>query len=452
MGKRIMPKCPQCGSKSIYKWGYQKRYSLKNKNVQRFKCKDCGRLFIDPKNFCATHPASDILLQRKTIFAPPTLDQEAISILANLDIGNKATAHVEPPLQENKPSDLHYSMLAFNLYLSQFIQHLRAQSFSQRHIPEVKHHLIDYSQILESQDISFRDANKTTWRDYANLLFNRGLSKATIGGYQGDLRTFYKYLKTEGICQNPFYKLPSPKLDKRLPKFLTLDQMNTLLETPKSKEDQAILEVLYATGCRISELTAMNLDDINFETQEIRITHGKGDKARIVLFGKPCLRTLNDYLVNVRPVLLDDQETNAVFLSTGALSRGARIGNKMIECSMAEYGKVIGKHVYPHLIRHTFATHLLNGGADLRVVQELLGHSNISTTEVYTHVSLPQLQHIYLSTWAKLQAETKATCPPHHWIINDSNIGSCKKYGATATFQSEIPADKLAALTPKTPS
>jgi integrase/recombinase XerC len=191
----------------------------------------------------------------------------------------------------------------------------------------------------------------------------------------------------------------SLKLDQRLPSFLTVAEMESLLAAPDTakppgQRDRALLELLYASGLRVSELVDLDTGQVNLNTREIRV-RGKGSKERVVLMGKPAHQALTDYLNQGRPVLCGNKKTSALFLNRN----GGRLTARYIQIMLNEYTKKagIGKKVHPHMLRHTFATHLLDGGADLRVVQELLGHASLSSTQVYTHVTKSQAKKVYLA-------------------------------------------------------
>lgn len=199
--------------------------------------------------------------------------------------------------------------------------------------------------------------------------------------------------------ENPLEKISSPKLDRRLPKLLTTDEIKQLLAAPDvtnpaGQRDCAILELLYASGLRVSEIVSLNVGQIDLHLREIRVT-GKGRKERMVLMGEPAAQALATYFENGRLQLLGNKKTEAVFISR----LGKRLLDRRIQKILDHYAKSIGitRRVHPHVIRHTFATHMLDGGADLRVVQELLGHASLETTQIYTHVSQSQAKKVYLS-------------------------------------------------------
>lgn len=247
---------------------------------------------------------------------------------------------------------------------------------------------------------SLQEADKHVLRDYISWLMDQGVVKPSIARKLSAIRSFYRYLVREGIIPtNPLEKASSPKLDKRLPSFLTVEETVRLLEAPDlsspvGQRDRALLELLYASGPRVSELVSLDLEQVNLATNEIRVW-GKGSKERVVLIGEPAAKALSTYFSQGRPELLGGKRNNAVFLN----KYGGRLPARRIQKILEKYASVanIDKRVHPHLLRHTFATHLLDGGADLRVVQELLGHAQLSSTQIYTHVSQSQARKIYLS-------------------------------------------------------
>jgi integrase/recombinase XerC len=197
--------------------------------------------------------------------------------------------------------------------------------------------------------------------------------------------------------KNPAALISSPKLDKRLPAFLTLEEAERLVESPdltkpQGQRDRAMLEMLYATGMRVSELVSMNLEHMDLNSNEIRVW-GKGNKERIVLVGQQASQAITDYINDGRKVLLGNQKNNALFINR----YGVRLLPRRVQKLLKRYSIVTGKRVHPHKLRHTFATHLLDGGADLKVVQELLGHADLSSTQIYTHVTQGRARKIYLS-------------------------------------------------------
>lgn len=247
---------------------------------------------------------------------------------------------------------------------------------------------------------SLEEVDNHTMRDYIGWLMDQGIVKESIARKLSAIRSFYRYLKREGILKtNPLERASSPKLDRRLPSFLTTKETVRLITAPDVSSavglrDRALMELLYASGLRVSELVSLNLEQVDLDTKEIRVL-GKGSKERMVLMGEPAARALNMYLKYGRPELLGEQRNRAVFVS----KYGKRLIERRVQKILTEYARQagIGKKVHPHMLRHTFATHLLDGGADLRVVQELLGHANLATTQIYTHVSKSQARKVYLS-------------------------------------------------------
>ncbi len=251
-------------------------------------------------------------------------------------------------------------------------------------------------------------ADRFDIRDYLSYLAEQKIVKASIARKVSSMRSFYKYLEREGIITtNPMQYISSPKLDRRLPSFLTNTEINRLLEAPDAEDpygrrDRAFLELLYASGLRVSELAGLKLDQVNLETREVRVI-GKGSKERIVLMGEPAARALEVYIEEARDLIpkikptsrTNRRKTRAVFVN----SEGYPLTERSVQEILQKYADKagIGKKVHPHMLRHTFATHLLDGGADLRVVQELLGHADLSTTQIYTHISKSQAKKVYLS-------------------------------------------------------
>lgn len=258
--------------------------------------------------------------------------------------------------------------------------------------------VLEYLEFLDKECIDIKDANNLVVRNYLRSLDKHNYSNKTLCLYISSLRSFYKYLlKNRVIKSNPMVLIKNPKLEKRVPKFLYYNELLSLFESIDTStilgiRDNLILEILYSTGVRVSELVSIKLSDINNFDKSITI-FGKGKKSRIVLFGDTLESVLNLYLNKSRNILIKTN-TDILLLNkngTPLTDRGVRlIISKIVEKAS------IKQNVSPHVLRHTFATHLLKEGADLKTVQELLGHATLSATEVYTHVTNEGLRKTYL--------------------------------------------------------
>jgi len=216
------------------------------------------------------------------------------------------------------------------------------------------------------------------------------------------IRSFFKFISREGIVKiNPTVNLLTPKIDKKLPCFLYLQEINKLIETPPGNtilgiRDRAILELLYGTGMRVGELVNLNVHDIDLYEKTVRV-FGKGSKERILPLGNPSIRAIQEYITS-RNLFIKNVSIIKIDLNAFLLNRfGGRLSARSIRRIIIKYMKIAGlnKKVSPHVLRHSFATHLLGGGADLRSVQELLGHESLSTTQIYTHITKERLKIIY---------------------------------------------------------
>jgi integrase/recombinase XerC len=252
--------------------------------------------------------------------------------------------------------------------------------------------------VSESGIDTLKNVNKQTLRSYLARLMEQKFAKSSIARKLSAIRSFYRYLmREELVTASPAATTVSPRLDKRLPVFLTVDEAKKLVESPdltrpQGQRDRAILELLYASGMRVSELVNMNVEQINLATNEIRVW-GKGAKERVVLIGTPAAQALDNYIKGSRREMLGKKKNNALFLNR----YGERILVRRVQKILKKYSRNINKDIHPHVLRHTFATHLLDGGADLKVVQELLGHADLSSTQIYTHVTQSRARKIYLS-------------------------------------------------------
>jgi integrase/recombinase XerC len=237
-------------------------------------------------------------------------------------------------------------------------------------------------------------------RTYLSHLNEKQYSKATIARKLATLRSFYKFLvKRNQITSNPVVAVRTPKQDKKLPRFLEYEEVKRLLDTPPldtwlGARDRAILETLYSTGIRVSELVALNMDDIDFLGEVVHI-RGKGKKERIAPIGSSALQVIQHYMEfrNKRAQNNGNFDNKVLFVN----KHGKRLSTRSVRRKMDKYLKMAGLDpvISPHTLRHSFATHMLNNGADLRSVQELLGHQSLSTTQVYTHLTTSKLKNVY---------------------------------------------------------
>ena len=268
--------------------------------------------------------------------------------------------------------------------------------------------LMEFFGFVTDQGINtLKDVNKKTLRSYLAHLMDTGYAKSSIARKLSAIRSFYKYLmREEMISASPAATTVSPRLDRRLPEFLTVDDARRLVESPdlsqpQGQRDRALLELLYASGLRVSELVNTDVEQVNLATNEIRVW-GKGSKERIVLIGTPAARALDTYIHQGRRELLGGKKNNALFVSR----YGGRLPARTVQKILTKYARKIDKKVHPHVLRHTFATHLLDGGADLKVVQELLGHADLSSTQIYTHVTRSRARQIYLAAHPLARGES----------------------------------------------
>ena len=235
------------------------------------------------------------------------------------------------------------------------------------------------------------------------MLNEKQYSKVTVARKLATLRSFYKFLvKRNQISSNPVGVLRTPKQEKKLPRFLEYEEVRKLLETPPvnnwlGARDRAIFETLYSTGIRVSELVGLNMDDIDFLGEAVHV-RGKGKKERIAPIGSSALQAIQHYLEfrSKREQSNSNFDPKVLFVN----KHGRRLSTRSVRRKMDKYLKLAGldPSISPHTLRHSFATHMLNNGADLRSIQELLGHQSLSTTQIYTHLKTSQLKEVYQST------------------------------------------------------
>jgi len=245
----------------------------------------------------------------------------------------------------------------------------------------------------------YKNIDYQTLRLYINYLYNFKYNNKTISRHISSLKSFFKYLKANNIIkENPCTLISNPKLDKRLPKYLNYEDTEKLLCAFDNNNyiglrNSTILEMLYSTGIRVSEIINIKIDDLSMPSKTIKIT-GKGNKERIIYFGSKCSNLLKLYLKKSYSKL-NKNSTNYLFLS----KTGKKINDREIRYIIDYAANIAGidMKVSPHVLRHTFATHMLNEGANLRSVQQLLGHENLSTTQIYTHLTDEKIRNVYLN-------------------------------------------------------
>ena len=293
--------------------------------------------------------------------------------------------------------------------IEQFLEHLRYERNVSSHT--LRNYASDLEQFLDflaplkngARTLpAISEIDHLTIREWLASLHAAQKKKASIARKLAALRTFFQFLVREGMLElNPAKLVSTPRLEKKLPKHLSIEEAIRFIESPDpetdlGKRDRAMLELMYATGVRVAELTTLNLADVDFGNQLVRVT-GKRRKQRIIPFGEPAGDAIRDYL-GVRDKFLvnapiSKRDEDALFLNY----QGTRITTRSVGRMVEKYIRLCaGMHnISPHALRHSFATHLLDSGADLRDIQELLGHARLSTTQVYTHVSMEKLIEVY---------------------------------------------------------
>ena len=288
-------------------------------------------------------------------------------------------------------------------YIEEFKTFLAVEkNFSEYTVKAYTSDIISFILWLDCTDCLQVDFNKL--REYLHFIQRFDYKKTTIARKVASIRTFYKFLFRERYIEsNPAISLSAPKRPKSLPKFLTPEEVekilnNVKIETPAGFRNRVILELLWATGMRVSELSNLNFGDLNLEENEIRV-FGKGAKERIVLISNRAKDYLKQYINSARKLIAPEYDTGEINDDTPLFinNTGFRLQNKTIRKAINETVEKIElpQKVTPHVFRHSFATKLIENGADLRVVQELLGHAGISNTQIYTHISMKHMRDVY---------------------------------------------------------
>lgn len=289
----------------------------------------------------------------------------------------------------------------YNTYLNNFISYLTDNKrYSPYTITSYKKDTYDYLEFLKKNNIDIKNSNYKILEEYSKYLYKKKLSKRSIARKYSSIRTFYNYLEKKNILDNNIFNLlENPKKEEKLPRFINEYELDKMFEipdnSPKGQRDRLILELLYGTGVRVSELVNIKINDIDFNNNSIKV-RGKGNKDRYVFYGKYCKEAINNYIKNGRISLLNGKTSDYLLLN--------RFGKNISVVSIRKIlNEIINKcsldiKISPHVLRHTFATHLLNEGADIMHVKELLGHSSLSTTSIYTHVTNEKIKEVYYKT------------------------------------------------------
>ena len=287
--------------------------------------------------------------------------------------------------------------------LASFLEGLRGRNASPGTVIEYRRHVTEFLAFLGERGVDWRAPDRASIRSYLSTLADRDLAATSVAGRLAAVRSLYRHaLRAGRIETDPLAGVRAPRRPSRLPRVLSVDEAEQLVTAPRrlpsrdeamGRRDEAMLELLYATGMRISELAGLTIERVDLERRRLRVT-GKGNKERQLLFGAPAAGALRGYLTVARPILAARGDGGrAVFLNANGAPLSAR-GARLV---IARWVEATGSpsRTSPHTLRHSFATHLLEGGADLRVVQELLGHANLQTTQIYTHLSDAALRSAY---------------------------------------------------------
>lgn len=283
--------------------------------------------------------------------------------------------------------------------LREFLNYLRViRGMAHNTVQSYRYDLTHFSGYLAKEQVSFEEVSQANILDYFGTLREKGDTARTTSRHLAAIRCFYRYLLQEHVIQvDPTSNLESPRLEKHLPRILSIKEVDLLLALPKSGtiaglRDRAMLELMYATGMRVSEVIGLNTEHLNLERGFVRCL-GKGSKERIIPVGEIAVQCNREYLNRGWVKLRKNTWEKAIYLNM----HGKRLTRQGFWKILKEYAKRGGiqKEIAPHVLRHSFATHLLENGADLRVVQELLGHADVTTTQIYTHLSQRKLREVY---------------------------------------------------------
>jgi len=280
-----------------------------------------------------------------------------------------------------------------------FLHYLRVEkALSTNTMMAYKRDIRKFDEFMSQRKVGLVDARRRDVVDFLAGLYQRGLDSRTVARHLVTIRNFYRFCITEGLVkEDPACSIESPKIRKTLPHFLSIPEVERLLAVPDTDtvmglRDRAMIELMYSTGLRVSELCGLRVGDIQMNGGSLRCI-GKGNKERIVPVGRRALDAIQDYLRDSRPKLIPEKGSPYLFLN----KRGGKMGRIIFWQLLRDYGVKAGlrESLKPHMLRHSFATHLLDGGADLRSVQMMLGHADITTTQIYTHVVEERLKQVY---------------------------------------------------------
>ncbi len=275
--------------------------------------------------------------------------------------------------------------------LERYLERLRTvRNLSPHTLRNYRSDLVHFLQYLEERHLSVSDVGRAMYREYLGGLQTDGIAPGSLRRRGSTIKSFFKHLHAEHVlASNPLRLAGTPKIPQRLPGVLSVHEVEALIaapdvNTPAGLRDRAVLEVLYGSGLRVSELVTMRLASVDAENGMLRVL-GKGDKERVALLGDHALIAIEDYVENGRPKLVQERSETWLWLNRF----GGPLSARAVQLSVNRFAVAAGlpKSVHPHLLRHSFATHMIERGADVRVVQELLGHASVATTQVYTHVT-----------------------------------------------------------------
>lgn len=350
-------------------------------------------------------PTADLLLVPSDDLRDPADDQTASIGRRSAPTRNRRAASVRrraAPLSERSGSAHGRHLTAAeiaNPQIAIFLHYLRAEKgLSTNTMLAYGRDIIKFAEFIGERGVSLIAATRSDVVDYLSSLYTRGLDSRSVGRQLVTIRNFYRFCLGDGLVdKDPAATIESPKIYRSLPHFLSVEEVERLLAQPDTAttlglRDKAMIEVMYSTGLRVSEVCNLKVSDIQMQSGQLRCV-GKGDKERIVPIGRKAIDIIGAYLCDARPRLLRDMSSQYLFLG----KMGRRMDRIQLWALLKSYGEKAGlrESLNPHMLRHSFATHLLDRGADLRSVQLMLGHADISTTQIYTHVVEERLKQVY---------------------------------------------------------